>query len=98
MKEINPEGYRRRLDAMKQRTILRCRQRKAALIALFGGACQDCGITGHPAIFDFDHVDPSSKTKGVAQLMHGTWEELVKEAKKCRLLCANCHRIRTAKY
>lgn len=76
----------------------RARENKARLIALFGGKCSDCGITGHPAIFDFDHIDPKTKRCGIAKLGGANWETIMKEAVKCRMVCANCHRVRTYGY
>ena len=74
----------------------RARQRKAMLVQLFGGCCEDCGTTGHPVIFDFDHKDPKEKKFDVTNRMGSRrWEEVYEEAQKCRLLCADCHRLRT---
>ena len=69
--------------------------RKAALIALKGGQCMDCGYKAHPAALEFDHVR-GSKVCSIATLLQGArWEEVLTEVAKCELVCANCHAIRT---
>ena len=73
------------------------RRKKAQLVILFGGKCVDCGYGAHLAALEFDHRDPSQKKftisggSGIAK----TWNVLVEEAKKCDLVCSNCHAIRT---
>jgi hypothetical protein len=61
--------------------------------------CKDCGISGarNPEILDFDHI-------GTKKFEIGSWaksalsiESVEKEIKKCEVVCANCHRIRTTR-
>lgn len=59
--------------------------------------CQDCGII-NPIVMDFDHREPSDKSKNISTLIQqGTIKSLKEELAKCDVVCANCHRIRTAK-
>jgi hypothetical protein len=60
--------------------------------------CEQCGFSDSRAL-DFDHIDPQDKTKIIAKMIHdGTSiKTLKKEIVKCRILCANCHRIHTVK-
>jgi hypothetical protein len=62
--------------------------------------CLDCGNQFPPECMDFDHKDPKKKlftiSNAVVTRSH-SWEEVAAEIAKCRLICANCHRIRTAK-
>lgn len=54
--------------------------------------CAVCGET-HPATFDFHHIDPATKTASVNELVRdGRFSRAYEEAKKCIVLCANCHR------
>ena len=47
---------------------------------------------------DFNHRDPSMKEGNLASLFVNSGEEkLMEEVAKCDVLCANCHRIYTAK-
>ena len=58
--------------------------------------CVDCGEED-PIVLEFDHIDPSKKSKGIAVLRgHVSMERLVKEMKKCIVRCSNCHRRKTA--
>jgi hypothetical protein len=71
----------------------RYRQRnKEALVTEFGGACQACGYNKSMRALHFHHLDPSQKKFGLAaKRFSRTLEALREEAKKCVLLCANCH-------
>lgn len=77
--------------------VTRWRQRaKEKLVAHFGSSCIDCGYSGPPFMFDFDHKDPSLKSFGIASGGDvRSYDKLLSEAKKCDLVCANCHRFRT---
>jgi len=67
--------------------------------------CEMCGYNAHPAALDFDHLDPATKyrtRKGalvhLADMIKGDRYSLatvLTEVAKCRVLCANCHRIYT---
>ena len=59
--------------------------------------CLDCGIT-NPIVLEFDHINDDKKD-GIAQLIvRGFgWEVVKAEIAKCEVVCANCHRLRTAK-
>ena len=46
---------------------------------------------------DFDHIDPNNKRYTVAQSGTCSNVTLLEEISKCDIVCANCHRIRTAK-
>lgn len=56
--------------------------------------CADCGET-NPIVLDFDHL--RDKKYNVSQMVHDgfSWVAIEKEMKKCEVVCANCHRIRT---
>lgn len=59
--------------------------------------CSDCGGRFPPYAMDFDHLQPSLKRACIGNMAHGgyTPETLQEEIAKCRVLCANCHAIRT---
>lgn len=69
----------------------RMRRHKMLLVDLFGGACQCCNEVYHYSAMDFHHVDKGSKERQVQP--DRSWQTLVREASKCILLCANCHRV-----
>lgn len=69
--------------------------RRSALAELKSGPCLDCGLTFPAECMDFDHVI-EGKVDRVSQLAwNGPWDLVLEEIKKCELVCANCHRIRT---
>ena len=58
--------------------------------------CKHCGETD-PVVLEFDHVDPKLKTKNVSEMIYNSLANLKSEIEKCQVLCANCHRRKTAK-
>lgn len=67
---------------------------KQTLVAALGGKCVICGYNKCNDALDLHHLDPSKKALSFTRIIgHPTkWETIVKEAKKCVLLCANHHR------
>ena len=66
---------------------------KKALVEYKGGRCEQCGYNKCVAAMDFHHKDPKEKEFGLSQKgLTKSLEALKKEADKCLLLCANCHR------
>jgi hypothetical protein len=58
--------------------------------------CKECGLTDH-RVLDFHHRDPKEKLFEVSKKASGGYspKTILKEIKKCDVLCANCHRILT---
>jgi DNA-binding transcriptional ArsR family regulator len=68
------------------------RRAKLCLIEECGGACAVCGFDDAPAALEFHHLDPSTKSFGLAARgLTRSYARLREEASKCVLLCANCH-------
>ena len=61
--------------------------------------CEDCGFkAAHSCQLDLDHVDPETKTyKGAHKAFDAgwSWSRIEAELTKCRVLCKNCHALRT---
>jgi len=53
----------------------------------------DCGYDRCDWVLELHHLDASAKEFGLADFF-GSDERFFEEAKKCVLLCANCHRRR----
>jgi hypothetical protein len=53
--------------------------------------CSRCGFNAHPAALDFHHIGP--KKFAIGQSPDLTLPNLFNESLKCKVLCANCHRI-----
>jgi hypothetical protein len=69
------------------------KERKAALILMLGGKCSRCGYDRCFRALEFHHIDENGKSFSLSVLGYTcSWERLTDEAKKCILLCANCHR------
>jgi hypothetical protein len=87
--------------ANREREIQRVRTRQAAttefLRQLRDVSCTDCGRRFASHQMDFDHRDPRAKRfnllAGRATLK--SRPELLAEAARCDVVCANCHRLRT---
>lgn len=58
--------------------------------------CKDCG-NSDVRVLQFDHIG-DDKENNVAIMMRGHmhWDKILNEMKKCEVVCANCHSIRTA--
>ena len=60
--------------------------------------CEDCGYNSHAVALDFDHINPREKSFNIsARVDLSTVKTIINEVRKCRVLCANCHRIKTLK-
>jgi hypothetical protein len=84
--------------ALKRRQAKKQSYRIKMLDYLKDKKCEDCGISDI-RVLEFDHMDATNKSFGISRGVDYTknWEELLLEIKKCRILCANCHKIHTAK-
>lgn len=59
--------------------------------------CMDCGIKYPPYVMDFDHHSDKSFELAGASSRFLSIKKVIMEIKKCDVVCANCHRIRTFK-
>ena len=65
---------------------------KQKLVAEAGGACLICGYARCIGALQFHHLDPASKQFGIGRAgAIISLDVLREEARKCVLLCANCH-------
>ena len=70
----------------------RRRKVKRILVAEAGGRCALCGYDRCHAALELHHLDPASKSFGIAgKGFTRSIDQLRAEASKCILLCANCH-------
>lgn len=60
--------------------------------------CAECGETD-TVVLDFDHLDRTTKEDEICAMVKAgaSWDKILKEIAKCQILCANCHRRKTAK-
>jgi hypothetical protein len=57
--------------------------------------CVDCGEKD-PVVLEFDHLRDKLFNVGT-ELHDRNWESVLAEIDKCEIVCANCHRRRTAR-
>lgn len=58
----------------------------------FGGKCTICGYNKCLSALDFHHKDPKKKLGSVGELHSKKGKKYAyEEAKKCILICSNCH-------
>ena len=70
----------------------RRRRVKEILVAEAGGRCVTCGFDAYVGALQFHHRDPATKAFEVSrQGITRSLDRLRLEARKCVLLCANCH-------
>ena len=67
-------------------------KRKQELVYIMGGKCVLCGYDKCIAALEFHHIDKSQKERQLSSGNCYSWEEDVKEVKKCALVCSNCHK------
>jgi hypothetical protein len=93
--------FRARGDVHRNQSRAAKRARQEALRAhildyLRDRSCRDCGESD-PIVLEFDHV--AEKTAGVSALLTATATVAAIDAEmaRCEVVCANCHRRRTAR-
>lgn len=69
----------------------RWQDRKIIAVNLLGGKCSKCGYNKNYAALDFHHVDPKEKEFDWRKCRQLSWENVLKELKKCICICKNCH-------
>jgi hypothetical protein len=87
---------RRYIDLAQQRKRAIANERAAFLVEFFRShPCVDCGESD-PLVLEFDHL--GDKKFGIAKgLRDRNWQKVLDEMAKCGVVCANCHRRRTAR-
>ena len=69
------------------------RRIKQALVKAFGDKCYLCESEFNSWIYEFHHIDPSTKLFAISgDGITRSKDKCALEAKKCMMLCANCHR------
>jgi hypothetical protein len=71
------------------------RRRKLLAMKHLGNACYFCPVRyngKNASIFEFHHIEPKEKVIGITRILTRLgWSKVLKELKKCVLVCANCH-------
>lgn len=76
---------------------LNLERKRTILAAMRQSACSRCGFEPQTdaelSVLDFHHVDPADKAFEISPSSTRSLDSLIEEARKCQILCANCHRI-----
>jgi hypothetical protein len=83
---LHPEIYRKSTAKYREKTY-------RLVLELKDKPCMDCGIKFPACAMDFDHI--RGKKSFSLNSMYSE-KRILEEVSKCDLVCANCHRIRTA--
>ena len=89
-------GIRYKLEKRKKNKPLK-KMRKTVIerYKILKGCCM-CGYKQHPIALDFAHINRETKVGNISVLINkSNWKKLLEEIKKCRVMCANCHRVAT---
>ena len=88
-------SYRKR--AVERTKGIRNDLRQRMLEYLQDKTCVVCGIND-VRVLEFDHVNRATKSFSIARALTNTfsWSRILEEIAKCQILCANCHKIKTA--
>jgi hypothetical protein len=89
----NKQRYVEQAAARKKR--VRIEQTLKLLEYFRAHPCVDCGEED-PVVLEFDHLGEKDFAIGTAVVRYG-WAKIEAEMKKCQVVCANCHRRRTAR-
>jgi hypothetical protein len=94
-KDWNTNNPTKRKRSANKSARLISKEQKRLAVEYKGGCCVDCGGKYPLPVYDFHHLDPTTKDSSIAVLLNRWGFEAAKEElDKCVLLCANCHRVR----
>jgi len=93
----DPASYKARAAANNVR--IKAANREKLREYLRGSHCADCGHSDL-VVLEFDHREAQDKRADVSTLVSKafSWSTIAREIAKCDVVCANCHRRRTARY
>jgi len=99
-REWNHRNQKSRYESKVQRG----HRLKSKIINLMGGKCTNpnCNLLydgKNGCVFQLHHKNPEIKLFNIntRTLINYSWNTILKELKKCQLLCANCHYIKENK-
>ena len=96
MKQERKEKRKEFYEANKERLLEYQKKRYNELLDVFQQwkgtlKCSRCGESDH-ACLDFHHSNPAEKEVGVIRQITKSMSSVLRELKKCVVVCANCHR------
>jgi predicted HNH restriction endonuclease len=91
-KIIDKRYYEKNKEEIYQRKMDRRKRLKEEIVRVSGGKCKICGYCRCISALDFHHSLENKEGNITTLIKNGSRQKVLKEAKKCMLLCANCHR------
>lgn len=91
-KEKRKEWVEKNKEYINKKRNERKKKHKEYLIEMLGGKCSGCSSVKN---LEFDHLDRKQKEFNISAFLAYKLEKLIPEAKKCQLLCDNCHKLKT---
>ena len=95
-KERNRDKTRKQIEESRRRRV----DARLSFLAEWKvtAGCTDCGYNAHPEALEFDHLPGFDKSGNLSMAAQTVWsmKRVMEEIAKCEVVCANCHRIRTA--
>jgi hypothetical protein len=92
--QANRQRY---IDLAAKRTRAVAEERYGYLIEYFRShPCKDCG-EADPIVLEFDHLGDDKAFNIAKGIRDRSWQAVLDEIAKCEVVCANCHRRRTAR-
>ena len=80
----------------RRRKALTLRNQRRMVEYLRAHPCVDCGETDI-LVLEFDHLRDKTANVGTLLMRRSEWRRILEEIAKCEVVCANCHRRRTAR-
>lgn len=97
-KEYQQTHYLKNKDKYKKKSRESWRKTRDIISRLKEKPCVDCGVQYPYYVMQFDHLPQHEKVDAVYTLVRTKGRKAaLEEIKKCELVCANCHAIRTFK-
>ena len=90
--EINKRYYKNNREEVYKRKMERRKRLKKEAVKIAGGQCKNCGYNKCLSALEFHHNKEDKESDISTLLKNESRQKLLKEASKCILLCANCHR------
>lgn len=94
-KELTRNHYQKNKRQYLDRNARAYTKRRELVRELKSRPCIDCGIKYPYYVMDFDHREGEIKEYEMNCVDRMTIRAILLEAKKCDVVCSNCHRIRT---
>lgn len=95
-KEAQHRSYLKNKEKVLAASRLQVQKKREYIAEVKNKPCMDCGNIFPWYAMDFDHREGEEKLECVGRMVStGGWDALKKEIKKCDVVCAICHRIRT---